>query len=79
MSKDTGGQAFPAGLTIQKDLENIVVNSQHQGMALRDWFAGQALAGMLSRKGSEKMDTFMGIAEIAFEYADAMIKERTTP
>lgn len=38
-------------------------------MTLRDWFAGQALAG-LSSKGTYQ------IAQRAYEIADAMIKER---
>ncbi len=38
------------------------------GMTLRDWFAGQALAGLLAR-GPAK-------AELAYTYADAMLKAR---
>jgi len=43
-------------------------------MTLRDWFAGQALAGMMAydsvRNGSEEK------AKFAYEFADAMIEAR---
>jgi len=58
----------------------------HQvGMTLRDWFAGQALAGTLANHdammkffngltdGQDLVDT---LAEAAFETADAMLKAR---
>lgn len=67
MMKENGGAAFPyPGLS--------------NGMSLRDWFAGQALNGMLSRNadnggwsgktGTEKVTKF------AYEYADAMLMQR---
>jgi len=41
-------------------------------MTLRDWFAGQALAGMLIGEWlSDK-----GVATLAYEYADAMLRAR---
>lgn len=45
------------------------------GMDLRDWFAGQALMGLIS---AGRDDEFMekGMSEIAYSYADAMMKER---
>jgi len=43
-----------------------------QGMTLRDYFAGQALAGILSR-GSMSAP---GASKLAYCAADAMIKER---
>jgi len=43
-----------------------------QGIPLRDWFAGQALAGMLIGEWlSDK-----GVATLAYEYADAMLRAR---
>jgi hypothetical protein len=47
--------------------------SQH-GMTLRDYFAGQALAGRLA-DGTDKMKH--SVAEDAYAYADAMLAERT--
>jgi phage gp46-like protein len=48
-------------------------DSQH-GMTLRDYFAGQALAGRLA-DGTDKMKH--RVAEDAYAYADAMLAERT--
>jgi len=42
-------------------------------MSLRDWFAGQALAGLLVNQGAKFWD---GDARNAYAAADAMIKER---
>lgn len=42
-----GGPAFPGGYTVDvKDRGPVAIFSG--GMTLRDWFAGQALAGMLA-------------------------------
>jgi len=47
------------------------------GMSLRDWFAGQALAGWLASFGPDDGDPVaMGVARLAFELADAMLKAR---
>lgn len=48
------------------------------GMTLRDWFAGQALCGMMAnpdRVGNNIK--FIGWAEQAFFYADAMLAARS--
>jgi hypothetical protein len=42
------------------------------GMTLRDWFAGQALAGLLAHTGESERNR----AVAAYRYADAMIKAR---
>jgi hypothetical protein len=56
--------AFPA----------LTEDDEYNGMTLRDWFAGQALAGLLSNSN----DCFNpeGAARVAFEIADAMLAER---
>lgn len=48
------------------------------GMTLRDWFAGQALAGLASR--ADRDPTLDGglISAGAYALADAMLKERST-
>ena len=58
-----GGQAFPAGNP---------THGGHEGMTLRDWFAGQALAGMLANPDSWTGDR--GV--MAYRYADAMLRAR---
>ena len=61
-----GGPAFP--VSYESNL------NEAEGMTLRDWFAGQALAGLMA-------DPSMGgsripFAELAYNYADAMLKAR---
>jgi hypothetical protein len=48
-------------------------NTQAHGMDLRDWFAGQALVGLLAH-GSRGDSS--ATATQAYEYADEMMKER---
>ena len=45
----------------------------HPGMSLRDWFAGQALIGLLSRASGEDPHKAPGLA---FKLADDMLAER---
>ena len=45
------------------------------GMTLRDWFAGQALAGITGDPSVEDMDQ-NEIAKAAYIYADAMLEAR---
>lgn len=45
------------------------------GMSLRDWFAGQALAGFVVRQSAARTDAHHG-AGFAYQYADAMLAER---
>jgi hypothetical protein len=42
------------------------------GMTLRDWFAGQALAGLLAHTGESERNR----AVAAYRYADAMLRAR---
>lgn len=89
MSKDTGGPAFPC-----TNEQLTAGNSEHgdaaPGMTLRDWFAGQALAGFasdntaLSIKEGETVEEahrrcWQMFANSAYVAADAMIAERTKP
>ena len=78
MSKiNDGGPAFPR-------VGEGFGNPEHDapGMSLRDWFAGQALVGMLSHPGCEVMGSYhnncdeKGVASVAYAYADAMLAER---
>jgi hypothetical protein len=62
--------AFPA-VTISRPGE---VRIYHEGMTLRDWFAGQALAGLLA--DPNVIDPDSAVARAAYEYADAMIEAR---
>lgn len=49
------------------------------GMSLRDWFAGQALAGTMAYSGNGYGDqqlTARQIASVCFDIADAMLAKR---
>ena len=76
MSKPDGGPAFPVGL-IPKDGAINIGNPKSSGMTLRDYFAGQALIGILTTRGVPKVDNDIS-ADVrdAYEYADAMLAER---
>lgn len=74
MSKNNGGQAFPRASFYCDDGPSEYDQEPQDGMSLRDWFAGQALAGM------QTFDCNNGTAETqalaAYRYADAMLKAR---
>lgn len=74
--REDGGPAFP-----QSDLSSYGMGPSeinNGGMSLRDWFSGQALAGVLASKtfsnSGPGFEDF--IATYAFNVADAMLKAR---
>ena len=76
MSKiNDGGPAFP--LQRIKNANDEVCQWEEPGMALRDWFAGHALAGILAAPGLQPDDSSRsGCAELAYEFSDAMLAAR---
>lgn len=65
-----GGPAFPPSIATTPMGDAYSEN----GMSLRDWFAGQALSGYLADPGCHGPDQ---AAAICYQYADAMIAERS--
>ena len=70
-----GGPAFPYHLNPD--------GGQIPGMSLRDWFAGQALIGILSNLELTKLALAEGkvknesaMSEAAYRFADAMLEAR---
>lgn len=69
-----GGPAFPEHVAISPSGDIFGSHYYSSGMSLRDYFAGQALAGILadpSNGGHIKMN-----AGDAYAYADAMLSAR---
>ena len=62
-----GGPAFPLATTSE--------TIDYHGMSLRDWFAGQALAGLCAHTETGG-HTPKRQAELAYECADAMLARR---
>lgn len=76
LNQQHGGGAFPC-----ENDESKQYNWIDNGMSLRDYFAGQALAGGLEQGARDEMDfkwwhSEKDIAERAYDIAGAMLKER---
>lgn len=78
-----GGPAFPDPM---RGAPSSVVNQypdiQPTGLTIRDWFAGQALAGILATNtlGHEHLDCPEDwLASACYLISDAMIAERSRP
>lgn len=77
MSKHENPPAFP-----QHDLSAYDIGPTYptEGMSLRDWFAGQALVGVvreyLHRNGFHGDTLHQNLAVHAYRIADAMLAER---
>ena len=67
---ETGGPAFP-GLHPSKEC-----HYQDAGMTLRDYFAAKAMQGLIERGFTEFGNRESAYANLAYVYADAMLKAR---
>lgn len=72
---EDGGPAFHSITVKDGDNYNPPTKYYHRGMSLRDWFAGQALAGILAHHQSTELGQD-GIIDSAYELADAMLERR---
>lgn len=72
-----GGAAFPLAYA-ETNEHGVQFPFAHTGMSLRDWYAGQALAGLMSDAGLRPASTseFEHMARRLFQVADAMLAER---
>lgn len=70
-----GGPAFPSNSELSSAMGTITAS--HPGMSLRDWFAGQALAGWTAdpNVGGSTEQLRQRAAVRCYEYADAMLAE----
>lgn len=69
-----GGPAFPVTGFAYLDNGEPCVIAPHPGMTLRDWLAGQALAGLLFTTANN--GDIVTYAEDAYTLADAMLTAR---
>lgn len=74
-SIEDGGTAFP-GETVERFGMHATKRVVHGGMTLRDWFAGQALAGIIAHADKFGALAPTIAAEAAYEAADAMLAAR---
>ncbi|XAI95163.1 hypothetical protein [Microcystis phage Mwe-JY13] len=74
MTKDTGGQAYPTKLYTEQGHPG----GYDMGMTQRDWFAGQALAGLLAANATYggKTNNHAALARDCYATADAMLAAR---
>ena len=63
---NTGGPAFPIS----------GMGKENMGMTLRDYFAAKALPPMLHANAGKWAGNYDAYAQMAYEFADAMIKAR---
>lgn len=72
-----GGPIFPN--TINEGSLEFPKIRHYPGMTLRDWFAGQALAGWLASFGPDTcpLEPYEKLARFSYSVADAMIAERS--
>ena len=81
MIKDCGGSAFPfgrrtvmesvgSGTSAVRDIDKPI----SEGMTLRDYFAGQVLAGIIANQGPDGSEKLC--AQWCYAQADAMLEAR---
>ena len=71
-----GGPAFPRERSIHRMFspeEGFTHDQPQEGMSLRDWFAGQALAGL---SVTDPAGQAQHLAQWAYQCADAMLAKR---
>ena len=64
--------AFPQGDRVSTSISI----AKSQGMLLRDYFAAKALPPMLHANAGKWAGNYEAYAEMAYEFADAMMKAR---
>ena len=67
---ETGGPAFPVFPET-----GVGHESAFRGMTLRDYFAAKAMQGFIGEE-TERGMSYDQVAEVAYNYADAMLKAR---
>jgi hypothetical protein len=68
-----GGQAFPLNVTPQ----DLYWGKYVSGMTLRDYFAGQALVGLIMRVPADEQVSASRLTVQAYGISDLMLQERS--
>lgn len=78
-NKITGGPAFPATIAPTGKDGCVGRPTTVTGLTIRDWFAGQALNGMLADVPSSMygLDWDKNVVHASYKMADLMLAERT--
>jgi len=72
MARNDGGSAFPGDNYTESGLRN----GYSMGMSLRDYFAGQAVNGLISCAPFKDGVSYSQVTREAYKWADAMLAER---
>lgn len=72
---EDGGAAFPT-IDITRDSAGEEFRTTYFGMSLRDWYAGHAMAGLLSVDHRDVEPCPTWTAETAYNMADTMLEQR---
>ena len=76
MAREDGGPAYPTHPFGVVDRGELGAVEPQPGMSLRDWFAGQALAGFMANKHHRLDFAADSDAVFAYKIADAMLRAR---
>jgi len=76
MARNKGPRAFPVEIIYQRRNGVPFKWDVNEGMSLLDYFAGQALTGLLSNP-KNKVFAQCEVAKLSYDIAEAMIEERT--
>jgi hypothetical protein len=68
--KDTGGPAFPFSFEVAGD------HRWAHGMTLRDYFAAEAMKGLIASNDEGAGDRILDVPTYAYEIADGMLEAR---
>jgi hypothetical protein len=71
MTKPYNPSAFPT--VLPKDWDSV-----NEGMTLRDYFAGQALVGVLAGRQPNNDYPLEHVVETSYAFADAMLERSTS-
>lgn len=59
---------------MRTEIQTCQLEGVQQGMTLRDWFAGQAMVGILAGRSCSWLSD--DLAVMAYRFADAILRER---